>query len=164
MSRFKRSLMATALSAGVAAIGLTPAFAETAPASAGAAAQTAHRHARAWLMPGQLVDGRIAFLKAELKITPAQEAQWQPFAAAMRQNAQALDQVIATARQHRAAAKSAVDRIEMRAQFARVRADNAARLASAFQPLYTSLSSDQQQTANTLMHHEGWHHGWHNRA
>jgi periplasmic protein CpxP/Spy len=165
MSRFNRSLMATALFAGVAAIGLTPALAETTPGPAGPAAQNqAHRHAQARMTPGQLVAGRIAFMKAELKITPAQEGQWQPFAAAMRQNAQALDQLIATARQHRGAAGSAVDRMEMRAQFAKVRADNMARLASAFRPLYASLSSEQQQTANALMRHEGWHHGWHHRA
>jgi periplasmic protein CpxP/Spy len=165
MSRFHRSIMATALFAGVAAIGLTPALAETAPVSTGAAAQhEPHRHAQAWMMPGQMVAGRIAFLKAELKITPAQEAQWQPFAAAMSQNAQALDQVIATARQHRGAAGSAVDRMETRVQFARVRADNAARLASAFRPLYASLSPEQQQMANALMRHAGWHHGWHHRA
>jgi periplasmic protein CpxP/Spy len=165
MSRFHRSIMATALFAGVAAIGLTPALAETAPVPIGAAAQhEPHRHAQAWMTPSQMVAGRIAFLKAELKITPAQEAQWQPFAVAMRQNAQALDQVIATARQHRGAAESAVDRMAMRAQFAKVRADNAARLASAFQPLFANLSPEQQQTANTLMGHKGWHHGWHHRA
>ena len=39
------------------------------------------------MMPGQFVDGRIAFLKAELKITPAQETQWQQVEAAMRENA-----------------------------------------------------------------------------
>jgi hypothetical protein len=116
------------------------------------------------MTPGQLVDGRIAFLKAELKITPAQEAQWQQFAAAMRQNAQSLDQAIATARQHRGTASNAVERMEMRAEFAKVRADNAVRLASAFRPVYASLSPEQQQTANALMRHEGHHHGWHHRA
>ncbi|MBV8118416.1 MAG: Spy/CpxP family protein refolding chaperone [Alphaproteobacteria bacterium] len=157
--------MATALFAGVAAIGQTPALAETAPASTGPAAQIeAHRHGEAWMTPSQLVDGRIAFLKAELKITPAQEVQWQQFAAAMRQNAQSLDQVIATARQHRGTASNAVDQMEMRAEFAKVRADNAARLAGAFRPVYASLSPEQQQTANALMRHEGRHHGWHHRA
>ena len=165
MSRFRKSLMATALFAGVAAIGLTPAIAEMAPASAGPAAQNeAHRHAQAWMTPGRLVEGRIAFLKAELKITPAQEAQWQPFAGAMRQNAQALDQVIGTARQHRGTAANAVDRMELGAQFAKVRADNAARLATAFRPLYADLSAEQQQTANALMSHEGRHHRWYHRA
>ena len=54
------------------------------------------------MMPGQFVDGRIAFLKAELNITSAQEAQWQQVETAMRENAKALDQTIAAARQNRA--------------------------------------------------------------
>ena len=89
MTRFRTSLLSAALLTGVAALGLTPALAETAPAPANtAAAQSeAHHHGRAWMTPGQLVDGRIAFLKAELKITPAQDAQWQQLAAVMRQNA-----------------------------------------------------------------------------
>jgi len=50
------------------------------------------------MMPGQLVDGRIAFFKAELKITPAQETQWQQVETAMRENAKNLDQTVTTAR------------------------------------------------------------------
>jgi len=111
-------------------------------------------------MPGQFVDGRIAFLKAELKITPAQEAQWQPVAAAMRENASALDQTITTARQNRTGT-GAVQRLESREQFAKVRADNDARLLAAFKPLYASLSPEQQQTANQLV---GAHHHRHHRA
>jgi acyl-CoA reductase-like NAD-dependent aldehyde dehydrogenase len=122
------------------------------------------------MTPGQLVDGRIAFLKTELKITPAQEAQWQQYASVMRQNAQSLDQAIATARQHRGTAMNAVERLEIRGDFAKVSAENQARLLTALKPLYASLSPDQQQVANALMtrhmgerHGEG-HHGWHHRA
>jgi periplasmic protein CpxP/Spy len=165
MAKFRTSLRAAALFAGVAAIGLTPAFAETAAAPADTAAHgAAHHRAHAWMTPGQMVDGRIAFLKAELKITPAQETQWQQFAAVMRQNAQSLDAVIASARQHRGAAANAVGRMEMRAQFAKVRAENEARLLTAFRPLFAGLSSGQQQVANQLMSHAGWHRGWHPRA
>jgi Spy/CpxP family protein refolding chaperone len=156
--------MAAALLTGVAAMGLTPAIAETAPAPVSTPAQSDVHHGHARMMPGQLVDGRIAFLKAELKITAAQESQWQQFAAVMRQNAQSLDQVIAGAREHRGAPINAVDRMEMRAQFSKVRAENEARLLSAFRPLYTSLSPEQQQVANQLMAHAGWHHGNHHRA
>jgi hypothetical protein len=79
----------------------------------------------------------------------------------MRQNAQSL----ANARQHRDTAMNVVERMEVRAQFAKVRAENEARLLTAFKPLYASLSPDQQQMANELMSgHGGWHHGWHHRA
>jgi hypothetical protein len=112
------------------------------------------------MMPGQFVDGRIAFLKAELKITPTQETQWQQVAAAMRENAKALDQTIGSTRQNRASL-DAVQRLELREQFAKVRAANDARLLAAFKPLYASLSPEQQQTANQLV---GAHHHWHHRA
>ena len=165
MTRLRTSVMAAALLAGATAIGLAPAFAETAPSPANVTGQSqSHHHGRFGMMPGQLVDGRIAFLKTELKITPAQEGQWDQFAAVMRQNAQSLDQAIANARQHRGTAMNAADRIEMQAQFAKVRADNEARLANAFRPLYASLSPEQQQVANELMGHNDWHRGWHHRA
>ncbi|HUC11470.1 MAG TPA: Spy/CpxP family protein refolding chaperone [Stellaceae bacterium] len=165
MTCFRKSLMAAALFAGVAGIGLTPALAQTATVPANATVAASHHPRPARMMPGQLVNGRIAFLKTELNITPAQESQWQQFATVMQQNARSLDQTIATARQHRATATNAVDRMEMQAQFAKVRAENEARLVTAFRPLYTTLSPQQQQVANELMiHGGGWHHGWHHRA
>jgi periplasmic protein CpxP/Spy len=116
------------------------------------------------LLPGQLVDGRIAFLKAELKITPGQEADWQKVAAAMRQNAQSLDRAITSARDHYATA-NALDRLAIREQFAKVHADNSARLLTAFKPFYASLSPAQQQMANRLiMMEHNWHGGRHVRA
>jgi hypothetical protein len=112
------------------------------------------------MMPGQVVEGRIAFLKAQLKITPAQEAQWQRVEAAMRENAKALDQTIATGRQNHGDT-DAVKRLELREQFAKLGADNDARLLAAFKPLYAGLSPEQQQMANQLV---GTHHHWHHRA
>lgn len=172
MTRFRNALFSAALLAGVAGVGLAPALAQTAPAPANspAAQSEAHHHGQAWLTPGQLVDGRIAFLKTELKITPAQETQWQQYASVMRQNAQSLDQAIANARQHRGTAMNAVERMEVRGEFAKVRAENQARLLTALKPLYASLSPEQQQVANALMtqhmgaHHAEEHHGWHHRA
>ncbi|HEY1261203.1 MAG TPA: Spy/CpxP family protein refolding chaperone [Stellaceae bacterium] len=163
MSRFCKSFTAAALFASVAALGLAPAMAQTAPA-APAPAQTEARH-HAQMTPGQLVEGRIAFLKAELKITPAQEAQWDQMAAAMRQNANALDQAMAGAKQ-RKGAMNAVERLTLRGDFAKLRADNDARLLAALKPLYAALSPEQQQTANQLIGGQhGWHHaGWRHRA
>ena len=105
-------------------------------------------------------EGRIAFFNAQLKITPAQEAQWQQVEAAMRENAKTLDQTITTARQNRGN-MDAVQRLELHEQFAKVRVDNDARLLAAFKPLYASLSPEQQQMANQLV---GAHHHWHHRA
>ena len=157
---FRIPLLAAALLTSVAALALSPASAQTAlPAANSGTAQTqAWHHAR--MLPGQLVDGRIAFLKAELKIAPAQETQWQQVATAMRENANALDQTISTARQQ-PGTMDAVQRLTLREQFAKVRAENDARLLTAFKPLYANLSPEQQQVANDLIVS---HHGWHHRA
>jgi periplasmic protein CpxP/Spy len=160
MIRSSKSFLAAALFAGVAAVGLAPSFAQTAPANPGAAQTEARHHPAERMLPGQLVDGRIAFLKTELKITPAQESQWQQVAAAMHDNATALDQAVTIARQSRGP-MDAVQRIAMREQFAKIRADNDARLLAAFKPLYAALSPEQQQVANQLVES---HHGWHHRA
>src|ERR1700720_645297 len=162
MIRLRTPFLAAALFTGVAAVGLAPALAPTAagPANSPATPTEARHHEMGRMMPGQIVDGRIAFLKAELKITPAQETEWQPVAAAMRENAKALDQTITTARQNRTTA-DAVQRLELREQFAKVRADNDARLLAAFKPLYTILSPEHQQMANQLI---GARHHWHNRT
>ena len=157
MMSLRRPFLAVALFTSVAVVGLMPALAQStpAPANSGATQSEARHHA---MLPGQLVDGRIAFLKAELKITPAQEAQWQQVAAAMHENANSLDQAIKTARQDRGST-DAVQRLALRGQFAKVRAENDARLLAAFKPLYASLSPDQQQVANQLVtpHHERHH-------
>ena len=162
MIRLRTPFLAAALFTGVAAVGLTPAFAHTAPgpANSTAAPSEARHHGMGRMMPGKFVDGRIAFLKAELKITPAQETQWQQVEVAMRENAKALDQTITTARQNRTD-MDAVQRLELREQFAKMRADNDARLLAAFKPLYASLSPEQQQTANQLI---GAHHHWNHLA
>jgi len=78
----------------------------------------------------------------------------------MRENAKNLDQTVTTARQN-STTMGAVQRLELREQFAKVRADNDARLLAAFKPLYASLSPEQQQMANQLV---GTHHHWHHRA
>src|SRR5215469_6966554 len=125
MIRLRTPFLAAALFTGVAVAGLAPAFAQTAsgPANSTAAPTEARHHETARVMPGQFVDGRIAFLKAELKITPAQEAQWQQVEAAMHENAKQLDQTITASRQNRAN-MDAVQRLELREQFAKVRAGN----------------------------------------
>jgi periplasmic protein CpxP/Spy len=161
MIRFGIPVLAAALLTGVAVVGLTPALAQTtpAPANAAAAPAEARHHAAERMLPSQLVDGRIAFLKAELKITPQQETQWQQVASAMRENAKSLDQAITSARQNRGTT-DVLQRLQIREEFAKVRADNDARLLTAFKPLYAGLSPDQQQIANQLLgpHHHGWHH------
>ena len=159
---YRKPLFAAALLVSATVLSLNPVLAQTTPApgDSGAVQSQARHHAGPRMAPGQLVDGRIAFFKAELKITPEQETQWQPVATALRQNANALDEVINSARQQRGT-MDAVQRLTVRGQFDKVRSESDERLLSAFKPLYASLSPEQQQIANQLLVQ---HHGWHHRA
>src|SRR5438270_12246743 len=144
---FRTPFLAAARLTGVAVVGLGPARAQNPPAPATSEAVQSPMHHHARMLPSQLVDGRIAFLKAELKITPAQETQWQQVATAMQQNATALDGVIGNARQQ-SGSMDAVQRLSLREQFAKVRVDNHARLLTAFKPLCAGLSAEPQQMAD----------------
>lgn len=133
-----------------------PAFAQAAsPASTtpapAAATPPAHEHHRS---AEQFVAGRIAFLKAELKITPQQEAQWSKVAEAMRLNAKAID---AARAQKAEAPQTAVQALEARSRFAETMAKNTGRMLVAFRPLYQNLSPDQQKMADTILA-EHFHH------
>jgi len=96
------------------------------------------------------VEGRIAFLKTELKITDAQQPLWNAVADAMRANAKELAEM-----PHGMAMmdgsgtlpeKLAVREKAMAAHLGALR-----RLRSAIDPLYAALSIDQKKTADGLM-------------
>ena len=101
------------------------------------------------------IDGRIAYLKAELKITDAQAPQFERVAQAMRDNANAMDQAMQQMRGSRDQQKSAVDRLEARTQFAALRAQSSQRFLDAFKPLYASLSDDQKKAADEMLSRHG---------
>jgi len=93
------------------------------------------------------VEKRIATLHAQLKITPAQEAQWQQFADVMRDNAQKMAQD-AAARAQKYQSLNAVDNLKSYAEIAVEHGQNVQRLAAAFERLYNSLSPEQQKLAD----------------
>jgi hypothetical protein len=94
------------------------------------------------------IEGHIAFLKAELKIAPAQEALFEKVAAAMREDVADFRKM---REQPAAAPRTAVDALEQRARLADLRGKAENRFLAAFRPLYDSLSPDQKQTADGLM-------------
>jgi hypothetical protein len=136
---------------GLSAVALAQNAAPAAPPAQQQQA-TPHRH------HGDHIEGRIAFLHTELKITPAQQAQWDRVAAAMRDNNQDMHKAFESMRANRGATQNAVQRLETRAQFATLRTQADQRFLEAFKPLYTSLSDDQKQTADELFAHHGHFH------
>jgi LTXXQ motif family protein len=146
---FRGRLVCNAVLAGLIAVGVGPG--QSPPAAAAAAPPGTASLASSALSPEAraAVDERINELQSRLGITAAQQALWSAFAQAMRDNAAATDALFA----QRAAAvstMSAVENMHSYAEIARAYADNTARLATAFDSLYTSLSEAQKHAADSL--------------
>lgn len=100
------------------------------------------------------IEGRIAFLRAELKITDVQADAWNGFADALRTNARKLTEVRATAMPkpgdgQPASALSA--RLDQQEQWLAARLDGTRAMKSTFAKLNEALSDDQKKTANDLL-------------
>jgi hypothetical protein len=100
--------------------------------------------------PFQHVEGRLAFLKTELKITSAQEGVWGKFADAVRQVAQTMKASYAQAGQASGptGAAAALDGYERRLT---QRLEAVRTIKAAFTPLYAALSDDQKKVADELL-------------
>jgi hypothetical protein len=154
--------MLAAAGIGASAFGDTPATEQSAEAQSGPAGPTAagakHDHMRhGRFTPGRHIEGRIAYLRAELKITPAQSAQFDKVAAVMRDNAKSSAEMFEQARAARAAnpnaAPDAVARLNERVKVAEARTAGMKKFVDAFAPLYQSLSDDQKKSADELLRH-----------
>ena len=93
------------------------------------------------------VEQHIKELHSRLAITPAQDAQWNAFAAIMRQNAEAMERSYVE-RQSHAANLSALDDMRSYAAMSRLHADNVDKLLPAFESLYNSMSPEQRAAAD----------------
>ena len=118
--------------------------------------QPAHRAA---FDAGRHIEGRIAYLKTELKITDAQAPLFDKLANVMRENAKAMGDTAQSLRGDPNQPRSAVARLETRAKFAQLRADGEAKMLTAFRPLYQAMSPDQQKAADEMFEHHGHGHG-----
>ncbi len=96
------------------------------------------------------VEGRIAFLKTELRITDAQQKPWDAVAAAMRANAETMT-AMGGAMTATAAAASLPDRIAAGEKLLNARLDALHHYKAAVDPLYAALSAEQKKTADELM-------------
>jgi len=98
------------------------------------------------------VEKHIKELRAELKITPAQEPQWSEVVATMRENAKELDLAI-DKRAANAAGATAIDDLNAYADIAQAHADGVKKLASAFSGLYSVMSDVQKKEADEAFSH-----------
>lgn len=99
------------------------------------------------------IDGDLAYLKAELKISEAQTMQWNIFAQAFRaereKRARHCREAMGQARETRSA--SLLDTVKMAEDQLALRLDSLRAMKVAIQPLYESLSREQKKTADEVM-------------
>lgn len=115
--------------------------------------------------PGKFIEGRIAFLKTELKLTAAQQPLFDKLADEMRAEAKVMQERHAERQQASATAPapvSALEKIEKRQAMMKEMTAAQDRYLAAFRPLYQSLSTEQKKTADELFaqpmgpgHHRG---------
>ena len=102
------------------------------------------------MMQPRHIEGRIAFLKTELKITDAQSQQWNAFADALRQTAKTMT----TMRERMmgsGTAASAPEVAEREVKLLSARLDAMKAIATAETALYSVLSEEQKKTGDELL-------------
>jgi len=102
---------------------------------------------------GEHVEGRLAYLKTELKVTEAQMPQWNAFADAFRAIGQKVAQQCATMKEHGGGMMSAdlPERLTMIEQHMTMHLDSLRAIKAALLPLYAVLSDEQKKTANEII-------------
>lgn len=155
-----KKLFATSLVALGVAAAFPAAFAQTAdPAGAPAGRAMMQRQQDRAFKPSDRVEARLAYIHTALKITPAQQPQWDAFANVHRKHAAAMEKRMQERRaqfdREKGATErtrpTAVDRHERqraRLTFAVQRLDE---LLAVEKPLYAVLSPEQQRVADEVL-------------
>ena len=129
------------------ALTMSAAFAQTAaPAGTSAPAMAAAQGAGK-ASHEQRVEERIKYLHTQLKITSAQESQWNAFADVMRSNGETMGKLFEA--RHANPNVSALDDMKQYAEITQAHADGTKKLVDAFEPLYNSFSPEQKKLADT---------------
>jgi hypothetical protein len=96
------------------------------------------------------IEGRLAFLRAELNITDAQAPQWNAFADAVRAQTEHMRQAIANSGPVKGD-ESAPDLLERRLRLLTARTEALRTVLASVEPLYAVLTDQQKQAADALI-------------
>jgi hypothetical protein len=97
------------------------------------------------------IEGRLAFIKAELKITQDQESLWSAYATAARDDASSMLAHCTTMMSQRGtSAVNLPDRLDQHEQLMAAQLDAVRAMNKALKPLYAALSENQKKTADQL--------------
>lgn len=141
------------LAASVIATGFAGGLALAQPApQPGAPPHIEHAQRADRPVPGQFIEGRIAFLKTELKLTAQQQPLFDKLADEMRAGAKVMQERHALRQQASAPVKAptALEKLEKRSAVMKEVTAAQDRYLTVFRPFYQSLSADQQKTADQL--------------
>lgn len=108
------------------------------------------------MMAPERIEGRLAFLKTELRITEAQQPLWDAFAEALRVNARGMagmmvDMQGAMMPAPAAAPVALPQRLELQERMLAARLDGLRQVNAALQPLYAAFDDTQKRTAEALI-------------
>jgi periplasmic protein CpxP/Spy len=95
------------------------------------------------------VENRINELHAQLRITPAEQQQWEQFAQVMRANAREMDQTFMQ-RAEQFPSMNAVQNMQSYEQIAEAHAQHVQKLVAAFENLYNAMPDQQKQLADQV--------------
>ena len=159
---FARSIALAALMSAtmfVSPLAAAPADgASTAPSATAAAAPRTKAAAGAMATKAETVEQRIASLHAALKITPQEEANWTSVAQAMRDNAAAMQKLIADETAQAPQSITAVADLQNYEKFAQAHVDGLKTLTASFETLYNSMPDAQKKVADQVFQ-SSRHHG-----
>lgn len=97
------------------------------------------------------VDGRLAYIKAELKITDAQESLWNAYADAARTSSGTMLARCTTMMSRRGSTISVPDRLDQNEQLLAAQLDAVRAMNKALKPLYAALNDSQKQRADQIL-------------
>jgi hypothetical protein len=174
----KKLLLSTLVSAALATVAAMPALAQS-PGPGGDGmqarhfAQRQHEGQRTFRLPSERTEARLAYLKTALKITDAQQPQWDAFADTLRKHAREADQRVQALRtgaagREKGARPTAIERMERGQARLAATSKRLNETLSAAKPLYAALSPEQQKIADELLtsrrHGMSRHRGGHPHA
>lgn len=109
-----------------------------------------HASAKSMESPGESIDQRISSLHAALKITPDEESSWSNVATAMRENAEAMQKLVAEKSNQPPANLTALDDLKTYEKFAQTHVDGLKNLISSFETLYDAMPDAQKKIADDV--------------
>ena len=107
----------------------------------------------------ETVEQRITGLHASLQITAGEEANWTGVAQAMRDNAAAMEKLIAERTTDAADKMTAPEKLDAYGKFAQAHADGVKNLSTSFMTLYNSMPDAQKKVADQVFQSAGHERG-----